>query len=216
MAVEKIRRQALGFVEQAKRVGERVNFREFTEKTFHERWITEKYGGVKNVGSQMGKGLQIGGQAPGGGPDVLKHIKKFDSKNSSGAYSKALDIMQKLQDNSTRKQDLFSSIQPLQNILGGGLYQAMVGAGSAAKSQEKAQEAQPEDDIIARLIAAAMECTARKVIEDRDLAAEALTPEEIARIATAYYTNSVYESTIMPQTFVACINELIPMFRAVA
>ena len=175
---------------------------------FWERWKGKDYGGVDAM-----MGLQIGGQIPMKGPDILKFIKEHDPQNTSGAVKDALDIMQKLQDGSTKAKDLFSSIQPLKNILGGDLYGKMQAAGAAAKASEKVEEAAPKEDIIAELIAAAM---AMLTPEDAVLATEALDTNEVLLIRTAYYGNGIYVSgkTEMPVAFVTAINYLIPIFRA--
>jgi hypothetical protein len=185
-----------------------LQWKYFKEKIFQDRWITDKYGGIA---ARMGE--QIGGQIPMRGPDIIKFIKKHDPQNTGGSVKDALDIMQKLQDNSTKPNDLMSSIQPLQNILGGGLYKKMQAAGAATKSQGKVEEAVPENDIIAALIAAAI---AMLSDEDAILVSELLDFNEVSLIRTAYYGNGVYVSanTEMPQTFINAINYLIPIFRA--
>lgn len=131
--------------------------------------------------------------------------------------------MLKLQD-ATFNGSLMSSIQPLQNILGGSLYGAMKSAGSAGKAQgktkkkkkqknEEGEEVIVEEDlgIIADLIAAAM---AMLSPDEAVLAAELLDDNEISKIEEAYYGNGIYSSTIMPAAFVNAINTLIPIFRA--
>ena len=194
--------ESLGF-------GKGLKFKRMKGERFWENWSTEKYGQYK---AAMGK--QIGGQSPQMGPDILKFIKKHDPDNSSGSVKDALDIMQKLQDNSTKKKDLFSSIQPLQSILGGGLYGKMQAAGAAAKSSEKVREEKPDKDMLAELIAAAMECTGG---EDAALAAELLDDIEISRIDVALDSGGTYTpaNPLMPQKFVDCVNNLIPSFYAI-
>lgn len=193
-----------------------LTFQFWKDKTFSKRWETELYGAVKAV-----QGRQIGGQMPSAGPDVLQHIKSYDPDNSSGSVKDAVDIMLKLQ-NSTEQKSLFTSIQPLQSILGGGLYGKMSSAGSSAKTQhkkqrqkkekqEEGQEAPQTADIIDQLIAAAM---AMLTPEDAELVAELLDSAEISRIENAYYNRGTYTSSTMPQTFVTAINTLMPTFRA--
>jgi ABC-type amino acid transport system permease subunit len=103
-----------------------------------------------------------------------------------------------------------SSIQPLQNILGGGLYKSMKSAGSAAKSHEKVQEEKPQNSLLAELIAAALACAAA----DAELIGDLLDANEISKIENALMTGTTYTSTIMPASFVQCVNNIIPTFRA--
>jgi hypothetical protein len=197
--------------------GKGLQVKRMGEKRFWERWSTEKYGKWKAAA-----GKSIGGEAGQSGPDILKFIKQFDPDNSSGAVKDGLDIMQKLQDGSTIPKDLFSSIQPLKNILGGGLYGKMKAAGAAAKASGKVKQPKqqtpqdpiptPAPDIIAELIAAAMAmCTP----DEQVLIAELLDSNEISLITNAYYGSGIYVSAqaAMPIAFVNAINYLIPIFR---
>lgn len=206
------RLKPLGVVEQAKKLGDSIKFSEIKDENFHKRWLTEKHGAVRAP-----MGLQIGGQEPMRGPDILKFIKKHDPNNTSGAVKDSLDIMLKLQE-ATYSNSLFTSIQPLQNILGGGLYGKMKSAGSSTKIKKKTQDSREEQsqqedstDIIDALIAAAM---AMIPPEDAELAAELLNSSEIQKISDAYYNNGVYSSSTMPVSFVNAINYLIPIFRS--
>ena len=206
-----VRRAAWELITEASGIDKPISFNE-TAETFFERWLTPKYGGIR-----LGEFLQIGGQAPGSGPDVLKFIKKHDPQNTAGAVKDALDIMLKLQE-AANTDSLMASIQPLQDILGGGLYNKMQKAGSTSKSGQKTQDHEErtgqDNSIIASLIAAALECTDKKSSTDRDLAVELLDDNEISAISRAYYHNETYESVKMPKTFVDCINQLIPIFRS--
>ncbi len=200
--------ESLGF-------GQGIKFKRMTEKRFWERWSTEQYGKWKAA-----TGLAIGGQEAQAGPDILKFIKKHDPSNTSGAVKDALDIMQKLQDGATKPQDLFSSIQPLKNILGGGLYSKMKAAGASAKASEKVsqppqeddQEPEQNEDIIALLIAAAI---ALCEDDDKIIVAELLDKAEIKLIRDAFYNLGTYTSAKadMPTKFVESINKLMPIFR---
>lgn len=169
------------------------------------------------------KMLSIGGEKHDRGSDAVKFIKKFDPQNSSGAVKDALDIMDKLQE-ATKTGDLKTSIQPLQNILGGNLYGAMQKAGAGAKSSSKTQKGKKKkddgtedevetgtEDVIAMLIAAALEML---TAEDAVIASELLDDREIQLISQAYYGGGVYVSGVEIQPFVDAINQLIPIFRA--
>lgn len=192
-------------IEEAAKLGEGIKWKFPNEKKFWERWSTEKYGGVK---ARMGK--QVGGQMPMKGPDIIKYIMQHDKDNSSGAIKKALEISQKLQDNGTKPKDLLSSIRPLQSILGGGLYSAMKAAGGASKSQEKVEEEKPEEDLLSTLIDAAMQCAG----EYADEAADLLNGPEINKIKEALHSGGIYVpvNPAMPQSFVDCINKLLPTY----
>ena len=198
-----------GLFQPEQKFGEGIKVKRHPQKRFWERWATEIYGKWK---APMGK--SIAGDSMQRGPDILKFIKKLDPDNSAGSLKDALDIMQKLQDNSTKKKDLYSSIKPLQEILGGNLYGKMISAGAGVAASAKVQQKEePSEDIIAQLIAAALAmCTP----EDQVIVSNLLDETEIKLIRTAYYGNGVYASaqSTMPVDFINAINHLIPIFKA--
>ena len=175
-------------------------------KTAYDTFLSSERSGKKAFENM----LSIGGEIHDGGPDPIKFIKQFDPQNSSGVAKEALDIMEKLQ-NATEASDLMSSIEPLQNILGGSLYSALKGIGASTKSSAKTQKQQTEN-IIGKLIAAAM---ANLIPKEREPAAEKLTKLEIDKIRAAYYGNQIYTSNGETEPFKREINKLMPIFRKI-
>ena len=175
------------------------------EKNWYSKWLSPQFGG-----KQMPSMNQIGGQDPMKGTDILKYIRKHDPQNTAGANKYSLDIMEKLQ-KVNENDSLYSNIQPLQDILGKDLYGQMKSGGAGAKASNKTEE---KEDIIAALIAAAMDCTGKKSGEDAEDAADKLNNTEIDNIEGAFYGNRDYRSTTMPETFVGCINKLMPAYKA--
>jgi hypothetical protein len=175
------------------------------EPNWFSKWKTSQFGGKK-----MSEYYNLFGQDPMKGPDILKYIKKHDPQNTAGANKNALDIMMKLE-KATETDSLESSIIPMQNILGNDLYGKMKNTGSQSKTSKKTEES---EDIISELIAAAIDCTANKNVDDAELAAEKLNGVEIAKIQEVFYLGGTYKNPSMPQTFVQCINQLMPTYRA--
>jgi hypothetical protein len=175
------------------------------EKNWYSKWLSPQFGG-----KQMPSMNQIGGQDPMKGTDILKYVRQHDPQNTAGANKHSLDIMEKLQ-NVNENDALYNNIQPMQDILGGDLYGKMKSGGAGAKAANKTEE---KEDIIAALIAAAIDCTARKSGEDAEEASEKLNNSEIDNIESAFYGKREYKSQTMPETFVTCINQLMPTYRA--
>jgi hypothetical protein len=166
--------------------------------------LTKDYHGFPKMNTP-----QIGGQKQTGG-DILEFIRKFDPGNKSGSVIKALDIMEKLK-KAAESGDMDQAIQPLENILGSSLFNAMQAAGAKAKAASKISK-ETSSDIIMELIAAALEIISD---EDKLIVADLLDSNEISLISTAYYGNGIYVSAKvgMPISFVNAINYLIPIFR---
>ncbi len=187
--------------------------------THHQTHLSSQRAGKQSMQNM----LSIGGEKHDNGPDPVKFIKKFDPQNSSGAVQKSLDIMEKLL-TSTEANTLMQSIQPMMNILGGGLYssfqQAGAAASSAAKIQKQKQQANTTSnttpsanlDVIALLITAAMDTLTP---DDMITASDLLDSNEISAITTAYYGNGIYVSAVELPAFVTAINTLIPSFRSI-
>jgi len=173
--------------------------------TVHEWWQGGQTGGKVANNAQ-----HIAGKVFDGGPDVLKFIKGQDPMNTSGSVQPALDIMTKLQD-ATMANSLFTSIQPLQNILGSQLYSAFAQSGSSGAAAQKTQD---KPDVIKLLIAAALELVRKEHGNDKATeAARLLDNREINLIEKAYNDNALYASEVEISEFVDAINKLIPIFR---
>jgi len=172
----------------------------------HETFLKKIRGGVE----AMKGAITHGGEEHKPGPDAIAFAKKFDPSNTSGAVKDAMDIMEKFKE-SVKSGNLSTAMQPIQNILGGQLYGAMSKAISGAKSGGKIQKTKkPTPDIIALLIRTAED---KLTPEDHIEAADLLDENEIQLITQAYYGNGIYTSGVEIATFVAKINELIPVFR---
>jgi len=201
---EPIYRHGYAIIEPEELRGAIESLKHGDEPDAYQTFRSQARGGVKAFENMFSSGGEQGDD----GPDPIQWIRKFDPTNSSGAIPEGLDIMEKLQD-ATLKDDLMSSIMPLQSILGSSLYSAMKGGGSSAKSAAKVQKAKTED-IIAKLIAAAM---ANLSNEEREQAVVALNETEISKIRTAYYGNQTYTSNGETEPFKREINKLMPIFR---
>lgn len=203
MADSNFRRQALKSFEEASGRGKGVKWEEFKEDTLHATWMTEQVNKFKKLNT-----LQIGGQAPGQGPDILKFIKQWDPENSSGAVKDAVDIMTKAKE-AAKTDKLTDFIKPIKQTLGGDLFGKFQQAGAASKAGEKLEELKVEKDMLWTLIQEAMKCAGPEpALEVADL----LSQSEIEKINVALDTNGTYTSTVMPSEFVKCINKMISTY----